>query len=52
MRNRGKVLNRRKIMDKVWETDYVEDTRTLNVHVRWLRIKIEDEPGARCGLLR
>lgn len=46
MRNRGKVLSRHQIMKKVWETDYLEDTRTLNVHVRWLRIKIEEEPAA------
>ena len=50
MRNRGKVLNRREIMDKVWETDYWEDTRTLNVHICWLRAKIEDDPTAPCYL--
>ncbi len=44
MRNRGKVLSRHQIMEKVWETDYLDDTRTLNVHVRWLRTKIEDDP--------
>ena len=33
-------------MKAVWETDYVGDTATLNVHVRWLRTKIEDDPGA------
>lgn len=44
MRNRGRVLRRREIMEKVWRTDYLEDTRTLNVHVCWLRAKIEDEP--------
>jgi DNA-binding response OmpR family regulator len=38
-------------MKAVWDTDYVGDTRTLNVHVRWLRQKIEDEPG-RPRLLR
>jgi DNA-binding response OmpR family regulator len=30
----------------VWETDYVGDTRTLSVHVRWLRQKIEDDPDS------
>lgn len=45
MRNRGRVLRRPEIMEKVWGTDYLEDTRTLNVHVCWLRAKIEDEPG-------
>ena len=46
MRNRRKVLNRQEIMSQVWDTDYLEDTRTLTVHVRWLRLKIEDDPGA------
>lgn len=45
MRNPGRVLRRREIMRKVWDTDYVDDTRTLSVHVRWLRLKIEDDPG-------
>lgn len=45
MRNPGRVLSRREIMKEVWETDYVGDTNTLSVHVRWLRLKIEDEPG-------
>jgi DNA-binding response OmpR family regulator len=46
MRNRGKVLSRQEIMSQVWDTDYLEDTRTLTVHVRWLRLKIEDDPSA------
>lgn len=50
MRNRGKVVSRREIMEEIWETDYLEDTRTLNVHVCWLRAKIEDEPAAPCYL--
>jgi DNA-binding response OmpR family regulator len=45
VRNPGRVLSRREIMKAVWDTDYVDDTRTLNVHVRWLRLKIEDDPG-------
>ena len=45
LRNPGKVLSRQEIMKKVWETDYVGDTRTLSVHVRWLRQKIEDDPN-------
>jgi len=44
MRNPGKVLSRQEIMKQVWETDYMGDTRTLSVHVRWLRLKIEDDP--------
>jgi DNA-binding response OmpR family regulator len=46
MRNPGKVLSREKIMRKVWDTDYVEDTRTLSVHVCWLRQKIEEDASA------
>ena len=45
MRNRGKVLSRREIMKEVWETEYLGDTGTINVHVRWLRLKIEDVPS-------
>jgi DNA-binding response OmpR family regulator len=45
MENAGRVLSRLEIMKEVWETDYVGDTRTLSVHVRWLRLKIEDDPG-------
>jgi len=45
MQNQGKVLNRPEIIRQVWETDYVGDTRTLSVHIRWLRQKIEADPG-------
>jgi DNA-binding response OmpR family regulator len=45
MRNPGRVLSRREIMKEVWDTDYLDDTRTLSVHVRWLRLKIEDDPN-------
>ena len=45
MRNNGRVLNRREIMKEVWDTDYLEDTRTLTVHIRWLRVKVEDNPS-------
>ena len=44
MQNQGKVLNRPEIYRQVWDTDFVEDTRTLSVHVRWLRLKIEVDP--------
>lgn len=46
MRNPGKVLSRQEIMKEIWETDYMGDTRTLSVHVRWLRLKVEDDPNA------
>ena len=45
MANAGRVVSREELMKEVWETDYFEDTRTLSVHVRWLRIKIEDDPN-------
>jgi len=45
MNNGGMVLTRKVIMKKVWDTDWTEDTRTLDVHVRWLREKIEDDPS-------
>lgn len=44
--NPGRVLSRQEIIKQVWETDYVGDTRTLSVHVRWLRQKIEDDPDS------
>jgi DNA-binding response OmpR family regulator len=44
MQNQGRVLTRQELMKKVWETEYMGDTRTLSVHIRWLREKIEDEP--------
>lgn len=43
IRNRGQVLSREFLMQEVWETEYVGDTRTLEVHVSWLRAKIEDD---------
>ncbi|MBM4464754.1 MAG: winged helix-turn-helix transcriptional regulator [Chloroflexi bacterium] len=44
MRNPEKVLDRGFLMKEVWETDYLGDTRTLEVHVCWLRKKIEEDP--------
>jgi DNA-binding response OmpR family regulator len=41
--HRGKVLSRQFIMKEVWETDYIDDTRTLEVHVCLLRKHIEDD---------
>lgn len=45
MRHPDQVLTRRFIMNQVWETDYMDDTRTLDVHVRWIREKIEENPS-------
>jgi two-component system response regulator ResD len=46
IRNSGRVISRHELIREVWKTDYVGDTRTLSVHVRWLRTKIEDDPNA------
>ena len=43
--NANQVSSRKAIMQRVWETDYLGDTRTLDVHIRWLREKIEDNPS-------
>ncbi len=40
----GRVLSRKLLMKEVWETDFLDDTRTLEVHICWLRKKIEDDP--------
>jgi len=45
MEHAGEVLNRRTIMKEVWETDFLDDTRTLDVHIRWIRKKLEDDPS-------
>lgn len=42
----GETLERAELMRQVWETDFTEDTRTLEVHIRWLRQRIEPEPSA------
>jgi two-component system alkaline phosphatase synthesis response regulator PhoP len=44
MSNRGEVVSRKELMREVWETDYLGDTRTLDVHICWVRSKIEDDP--------
>jgi len=44
MQHPGEVLTRRMLMQQVWDTDYIGDTRTLDVHIRWLRLAIEDNP--------
>lgn len=41
----GNVVNRNDIFDLVWGTDWIGDTRTLDVHIRWLRAKIEKDPA-------
>ena len=46
LRNAGRVLTRGQLIDRVWGSDYVGDTKTLDVHVKRLRSKIEPDPSA------
>jgi DNA-binding response OmpR family regulator len=43
-KNKGFVFRREQLLEKVWGYDYAGDTRTIDVHVRWLRRKIEPDP--------
>src|SRR4030095_2924185 len=45
LRHIGQVLTRERILRNVWGYEYAGDTRTVDVHVRWLRGKIEPDPG-------
>lgn len=45
MANLGKVVTRERLFDEVWGTDWLGDTRTLDVHVSWLRSKLEADPA-------
>jgi two-component system, OmpR family, response regulator RegX3 len=45
LRNAGRVLTRAQLIDRVWGADYVGDTKTLDVHVKRLRAKIEPDPS-------
>jgi two-component system OmpR family response regulator len=44
-RNRGFVFSRDQLLEKVWDYDFVGDTRTVDVHIRWLRQKMETDPN-------
>ena len=44
--HRGQMLSREFILERVWGWDYVGDSRTVDVHIRWLRKKIEKDPSA------
>ncbi|HEX7353915.1 MAG TPA: response regulator transcription factor [Mycobacteriales bacterium] len=46
LRNAGRVLTRAQLIEQVWGSDYVGDTKTLDVHVKRLRAKIEESPGS------
>ncbi len=45
MRHRGRAFSREELLEQVWGYDYAGDSRTVDVHVRWLREKIEETPG-------
>jgi len=46
LRNPGRVLTRGQLIDRIWGADYVGDTKTLDVHVKRVRAKIEDDPSS------
>ena len=46
MQNHRQIVRRADIMEAIWNTSYMEDTRTLDVHIRWLRERIEPDPSA------
>jgi two-component system response regulator RegX3 len=46
LRNSGRVLTRAQLIDRVWGSDYVGDTKTLDVHVKRLRAKVEPDPAS------
>ncbi len=43
--HKGQMLSREFILERVWGWDYIGDSRTVDVHVRWLRQKIEADPA-------
>ncbi|KAA9085356.1 response regulator transcription factor [Microbacterium radiodurans] len=51
MRNAGRVMTRGQLIDRVWGSDYFGDTKTLDVHIKRIRSRIESDPGAPSMLL-
>ena len=49
MSNPGRVLSRKFLMKKVWDTDYLDDTKVLDVYICYLRRKIEEDPASPGG---
>ncbi len=45
LRNQGQVFTRDQLLEKVWGYDYAGETRTVDVHVHWLRAELEEDPG-------
>jgi len=46
MKNAGRAMSRDDLLKLVWGDEWVGDSRTLDVHIRWLRLKIEDDPAS------
>jgi len=46
VRNAGRVMTRGQLIDRIWGQDYVGDTKTLDVHIKRLRAKVEEEPSS------
>ena len=49
--NRGRAFTRDQILERLWGHDYIGDSRTVDVHIRWLREKIEPEPSQPCRIV-
>ncbi len=45
MQNKGRVMTRHQLIDRIWGSDYEGDTKTLDVHVKRVRSKIEEDPA-------
>ena len=45
LRNRGRALSREQLLNEIWGYEFAGDSRTVDVHIRWLRQKIEDDPA-------
>ena len=45
LENKGRVVTRQALLDRVWGFDFYGDQQTVNVHIRWLREKVEDDPN-------
>jgi len=46
MKNAGRAMSREELLSQVWGEEWIGDPRTLDVHVRWLRLKVEDDPAS------
>lgn len=46
MKNAGRAVSREELLAQVWGSDWIGDPRTLDVHVRWLRLKVEEDPAS------